>query len=79
MRLLKIKHFLTFFKISKVTSIFLQDCGSPGYKEVNFWLGNGQFRSNPLSESVDEYLHWIDCQLEFVKCRNERIKNSISA
>ena len=77
--LLKDKAFFDLFIDFKgyIDFFYLQDCVSSDYKEVKFWLGNGQFKSNPLPQTVEEYLLWIECQLEFVKKRNERIKNSI--
>lgn len=77
--LVKDKAFFDLFVDFKgyVDFFFLQDCVSQDYKNVIFWLGDGQFKSNPLPENVHEYLHWIDCQLEFVKLRNNRIKESL--
>lgn len=76
--LIKDKPFFDLFIDFKgyVDFFYLQDCVSPNYKEVNFWLGNGQFKSNPLPQSVEEYLQWIESQLEFVRKRNERIKKA---
>lgn len=54
---------------------FLQDCVSADYNSITFWYGNGDFKENPLPQTIDDYLNWIDCQLAFVKKRNERIKN----
>ena len=78
--LIKDKAFFDLFQDFKgyVDFFFLQDCVSPDYEKVNFWLGDGQFNNNPLPKTIDEYLHWIASQLEFVKCRNKRILNSIS-
>lgn len=51
----------------------LQDCVSADYGSVKIWLDGDMYSSNPLPQSVPEYLHWIDCQLEFVHKRNLRI------
>lgn len=59
-----------------VDFFYLQDCVSSDYNSVQIWLGDEQFKSNPLPQTVEEYLHWIERQLEFVKKRNERIKQS---
>ena len=53
---------------------FLQDCVSPDYSSVKFWLGDGQFKKYPFPRSVDDYLQWIKQQLVFVDQRNRRIK-----
>lgn len=57
-----------------VDYFYLQDCVSSDYKSVIFWIGNGDFGGNPLPQTVDEYLHWIDCELRFVEQRNARIR-----
>lgn len=60
-----------------VDFFYLQDCVSPDYSSVIFWLGDGNFSLNPLPQSVEEYLDWIDCNLKFVKQRNARILKAI--
>lgn len=57
-----------------VDFFFLQDCVSPDYCSVQFWLGDGKFEKYPFPQSVDEYLQWITRQLMFVDRRNRRIK-----
>ncbi len=76
--LVKDKRFFELFKDFKgyVDFFYLQDCVSTDYNAVKIWLGDGKFKSSPLPQSVEEYLHWIECQLEFVKKRNERIKKA---
>lgn len=56
-----------------VDFFYLQDCVSANYDKVNFWIGNGDFSDNPLPQTVDDYLLWIDRNLEFVRARNIRI------
>lgn len=56
-----------------VDFFFLQDCVSPDYQSVKFWLGNGEFTGNPLPQTVEDYLHWIKESLDFVENRNKRI------
>ena len=60
-----------------VDYFYLQDCVSDDYKKVNFWIGEGSFEPFPLPKTVDEYLKWIEKELEFVEMRNDRIKNAI--
>ena len=56
-----------------VDFFFLQDCVSEDYGLVLFWLGEGEFVRNPLPKTIEEYLLWMDRQLEFVEKRNRRI------
>ncbi len=60
-----------------VDFFFLQDCVSEDYKTVIFWIGDGDLSKNPMPKSVDEYLLWIDKQLDFVSKRNKRIESSL--
>lgn len=55
-----------------VDFFFLQDCVDEDYR-VKLWLDTPLFESNPFPKNVDEYLGWIDSQLDFVKKRAERI------
>lgn len=60
-----------------VDFFFLQDCVSEDYQSVIFWIGDGDLSKNPMPKSVDEYLQWIEKQLEFVEKRNKRIESSL--
>lgn len=75
--LLKNKDFFDLFIDFKgyVDFFFLQDCVSPDYETVIKWIDNDDFKENPLPKSVEDYFLWINKQLEFVKKRNNRIKN----
>ncbi|MDD6203852.1 MAG: hypothetical protein PUC05_02505 [Firmicutes bacterium] len=53
---------------------YLQDCVSPDYSAVLFWLGNGEFDKNPLPKTVNDYFNFMAKELEFVKKRNNRIQ-----
>ena len=55
---------------------YLQDCVTDNYEQVIFWLGDGSFKRFPLPETVEEYLLWIEKELEFVEKRNERIRKA---
>lgn len=57
-----------------VDFFYLQDCVSNNYDKVVFWLGEGDFSQNPLPQTVDEYLQWINQNLDFVDSRNTRIE-----
>ena len=55
-----------------VDYFFLQDCVTEEYS-VKIWLGKGDFSEEPLPQTVDEYLLWIERQLVFLEKRNKRI------
>lgn len=61
-----------------VDYFFLQDLVSADYKKVNLWLETELFVKEPLPKTVDEYLKWIELELEFTAKRNERIKEYLS-
>ncbi|MBQ8895270.1 MAG: hypothetical protein IJY88_00560, partial [Clostridia bacterium] len=79
--LLQNKNFFDLFVDFKgyVDFFFLQDCVTDDYNHVNFWLGSGAVEYNPLPKTVEEYLSWIEKELDFVEKRNQRIKQAISA
>ena len=56
-----------------VDYFFLQDCVSPDYSSVKIWVGNAEFTEEPLPKTVDEYLLWINQQMDFLEKRNGRI------
>ena len=58
-----------------VDFFFLQDCVSNDYSKVKIWLDTELFVTNPFPKNVDEYLKWIDSNLDFVEKRNKRIEN----
>ncbi|SFW18752.1 DUF6994 family protein [Selenomonas ruminantium] len=60
-----------------VDFFYLQDCVTEDYKQVRFWLGDGNFSNPPLPQTVDEYLAWIAAELDFLDKRNARIKAAI--
>lgn len=60
-----------------VDFFYLQDCVTEDYKQVKFWLGNGEFEYFPLPKTVDEYFSWIEQELDFVAKRNARIENDM--
>ena len=60
-----------------VDFFYLQDCVTEDYKQVRFWLGDGNFSNPPLPQTVDEYLAWIATELDFLDKRNARIKAAI--
>lgn len=61
-----------------VDFFYLQDCVTEDYKQVRFWLGDGNFNENPLPQTVEDYLSYIAAELDFVKKRNARIKRAIA-
>ena len=77
--LLKNKDFFDLFVDFKgyVDFFFLQDCVSPDYSTVYQWIQNDNFNESPMPKTVEEYLLWIEKQLEFVEKRNKRIEASL--
>ncbi|WP_037356925.1 hypothetical protein [Selenomonas sp. FC4001] len=61
-----------------VDFFYLQDCVTEDYKQVRFWLGDGNFTDYPLPRTVDEYLAYIAAELDFLDKRNARIKAAVS-
>ena len=55
----------------------LQDCVTKDYKSVVFWIGEGEFDGKPLPKTPEEYIQWMDKQLDFLVKRNERIRISL--
>lgn len=72
--LLESKRFFDLFVDFKgyVDFFFLQDCVDE-YYNVKFWLDTPLFENNPIPETLDSYLTWVDSQIEFVANRNKRI------
>lgn len=64
-------------KTARIVFFFLQDIVNEDYTEVRFMIGDGDFSKNPLPQSEEEYLLWIDKQLVFLQKRNGRIENFI--
>ncbi|MBQ9484886.1 hypothetical protein IJU85_02165 [Candidatus Saccharibacteria bacterium] len=56
-----------------VDFFLLQDLVSDDYKEVKFWTDWRGFDENPIPKDADEYLQFIENELEFVSKRNSRI------
>ena len=77
--LVKNKEFFDLFIDFKgyVDFFYLQDCVSADYQSVIFWIGDGDLSKNPMTKTVDEYLLWIEKQLDFVSKRNKRIELEI--
>lgn len=74
--LVKNKDFFDLFIDFKgyVDFFYLQDCVSLDYQSVIFWIGDGDLSKNPMPKTADEYLLWIEKQLNFVSKRNRRIE-----
>ncbi|WP_026765825.1 DUF6994 family protein [Selenomonas ruminantium] len=61
-----------------VDFFYLQDCVTEDYKNIRFWLGDGSFTGQTLPQTVEEYLKYIDAEMDFLEKRNSRIKAAIS-
>ena len=72
----KNKNFFDLFVNFKgyVEFFYLQDLVSDDFAKVIFWLGDGSFKKHPFPQNVEEYLIWIEKQLDFVRKRNLRIE-----
>lgn len=55
-----------------VDFFLLQDCVDDNYN-VKFWLNTPLFVSMPMPTNMDDYMKWIDSQVDFVNKRNARI------
>lgn len=77
--LLKNKEFFDLFVDFKgyVDFFFLQDCVTEDYSAVVKWIEHADYTDSPLPKTVEEYLQWINQQLEFVEKRNKRIEASL--
>ncbi len=51
----------------------LQDLVSEDYSAVNFWDGWKGFSDNPIPQTVEGYLEFLEREVEFVGRRNWRI------
>lgn len=56
-----------------VDFFFLQDCVTEDYRKVKIWLDTELFEVDPFPKDREEYLRWIQCNLDFVEKRNARI------
>ena len=54
----------------------LQDLVSEGYFAVRFWDEWKDFSDNPIPQTVEGYLEFLEREVEFVRRRNRRIKNN---
>lgn len=61
-----------------VDFFYLQDCVAEDYSNVKIWLGKGDFTESPYPQTVNQYLAWVDKQLEFVAQRNKRIEEAVN-
>ena len=56
-----------------VDFFLLQDCVSTDYSEVKMWLDTEPFVQDPSPTNVEDYLKWIEKEIEFVNKRNKRV------
>ena len=76
--LLRDKAFFDLFVDFKgyVDFFYLQDCVTGDYGAVKIWQGDWSFNDDPLPKTVEEYLRWIDLQMDFLQKRNKRIADA---
>ncbi len=72
----KDKNFFDLFVDFKgyVQFFFLDDLVSDDYEKVNLWLDNENFTKSALPQSEQEYLDFLQKELDFVAKRNKRIE-----
>ena len=58
-----------------VDFFFLQDCVSEDYSKVFIWCGNAEFTECALPKTIDEYMGFINKEMEFLGKRNQRIQD----
>lgn len=56
-----------------VDFFFLQDWVDSKYEPIIFGDWNGEFYDNPLPKTPEEYLQWIDFEMDLLDKRNRRI------
>ena len=57
-----------------VDFFLLQDLVSDDYSEIKYWYPfDGEFYSNPLPKTPEEYLEYVDTVIDFLHRRNARI------
>lgn len=56
-----------------VDFFFLQDCVTEDYTKVILWHETPFFESNPMPKTVEDYLAFLQKELDFVEKRNARI------
>ena len=57
-----------------VNFFLLQDLVSEDYSVVRFWDGWKDFSDNPIPQTVEGYLEFLEREVEFVRRRGERIQ-----
>ena len=57
-----------------VDFFLLQDCVDENY-QVKLWLDTPLFATDPMPNSLDSYLSWIDSELDFVMKRGKRMED----
>ena len=72
----KSKEFFNLFIDFKgyVDFFLLQDCVDKNY-QVKFWLDTPLFATDPMPNSLQSYLSWIESELDFVAKRSKRMED----
>ena len=58
-----------------VDFFFLQDLVNENYDGIIYWLENNDFTINPLPQTVEDYMSFVNSELDFVSKRNQRISD----
>ncbi|MBE6063437.1 MAG: glycogen/starch/alpha-glucan phosphorylase [Clostridium butyricum] len=62
-----------------VDYFFLQDCVSSDYSSVNKWCGDFNYVNRGLPKTVEEYFAFIHAKYDFLRKRNQRIKEYVES
>lgn len=79
--LLRSKDFFDLFVDFKgfVDFFFLQDCVTDDYSQVLLWHDTAFFEAKPIPKTKEDYLSFLQKELDFVEKRNARIKAYIES
>lgn len=54
--------------------LFLNDLVTEDYNKVNCWCGKMDFKGSGLPKTLEEYIRFIEFEMDFLEKRNYRIK-----
>ena len=53
---------------------FFNDLVTEDYNKVNYWCGKMDFKGSGLPKILEEYIRFIEFEMDFLEKRNYRIK-----
>ena len=57
-----------------VDFFFLNDMVTDDYSKVSCWCGKMDFKGRGIPKSLEEYIRFIELEIDFLKKRNNRIE-----